>query len=301
MGHAESYRSELTLQADAMRPSRGRASSVLRFVRQKPLGAGGAVIIFLLVLSAALADFIAPYEYDDFNVSRRLESPSTSHPFGTDQQGRDILSRVIFGARTSVLVGVGALTIATVGATVLGLTAGWFGGFWDLASQRLIDIWLALPGLLFVILIISIFGRTVPVLLISLGLLFIAGASRIIRSATLGIKEFQYVEAARAVGSSDIRIMRSHIFPNVVPIVIVTFSIQIGSVILVESTLAFLGFGLAPPFPSWGRMLQEAQSQTLRSPHLAVFPGGAIALAVFAFNIFGDALRDVLDPRLRQS
>jgi peptide/nickel transport system permease protein len=273
---------------------------VIRFFRYKPLGAFGAVVIAFLLVAAMFSDWMAPYSYDDFDVSRRLQGPSWDHPFGTDPQGRDIFSRVIYGSRTSVLVAAGSLAIAMVGATLIGVTAGWFGGLWDLISQRIIDIWLAMPGLVFLILLISIFGRSMSVLLVALGVLFVAGSSRIVRSATLGLKGNQYVEAARTLGATDIHIMLRHILPNVAPIIIVTFSIQVGSVILVESTLAFLGFGLPPPFPSWGRMLQEAQEKTLNSPHLAVFPGAAIALTVFAFNVFGDALRDVLDPRLRQ-
>lgn len=281
--------------------ARRRGGAILRFFRQKPLGAFGAVVVAIVVIAAVGAEFIAPYQYDEFEVSRRLQGPSSQHLFGTDAQGRDQLSRVIYGSRTSIIIGLGALAVAMVGATLIGVVSGWFGGLLDLITQRIIDIWLALPGLIFVIFLVAIFGRTIPVLLVSLGLLFVAGSSRIVRSATLGVIEFQYMEAARAMGASNMRIMARHILPNIVPIIIVSFSIQIGSVILIESALAFLGYGLPAPFPSWGRMLQEAQTQMLHSPYLAFFPGAAIALTVFSFNVFGDALRDVLDPRLRSA
>lgn len=214
----------------APHPHRMRAA-VASFIRHKPLGAFGAFIIILLLIGAIFADVLAPYAYDDFDVSQRLNGPSWDHPFGMDPQGRDIFSRVIYGARTSVLVATGSLTIAMIGATLLGVTAGWFGGLWDLISQRIIEIWLALPGLVFLILLISIFGRSMTVLLIALGILFIAGSSRLVRSATLGIMGQQYVEAAKSLGASDVHVMVRHIVPNILPIVIVTFSIQVGSVI----------------------------------------------------------------------
>lgn len=281
------------------RIQRSRWSSLRRFVRQKPLGAVGGAMIILLLLVALLASVLAPYGYDTIKVSDRLLGMSWSHPFGTDEQGRDIFSRIIYGSRITVYIGFGAIILSTVIATLIGMVSGYFTGLFDLLMQRLVDIWLSFPGLIFVIFIVSIFSNHTPILIITLGLLYAAGASRIIRSSTISIKESQYVESARAIGASHMRILARHIFPNVIPIVIITASIQIGSVILLTASLSFLGFGPPPPFPSWGRMLQEARPQMVYHPNLAIFPGLAIAIVVYAFNMFGDAIRDVMDPRMR--
>jgi peptide/nickel transport system permease protein len=274
---------------------------VRRFARNKPLGALGGAIVILLILIGVFADWIAPSSYDDFNVRNRLLSPSLEHPFGTDEQGRDVFSRVIYGARTSVLIGFGAVFVGLFIATLIGLVSGFYGGIIDMLVQRIVDIWLSFPNLIFIIFVVAIFGRTTLTLIITLGLLIAAGSSRIIRSVSIGVSQMQYVEAARAIGAKDPRIMLRHILPNVTPIIIISASVQIGAVILTESSLSFLGFGPPPPFPSWGRMLQEAQTTMTSHPNLAVFPGIAITLVVYSFNMFGDALRDVLDPRLRGS
>lgn len=272
---------------------------IRRFVRNKPLGAAGGAIVILLIVIGVFADWIAPASYDDFNVRDRLLSPSLDHPFGTDEQGRDVFSRVIYGARTSVLIGFGAVAVGLIVATVIGVISGFYGGIFDMLIQRIVDIWLSFPNLIFIIFVVAIFGRSTLTLIVTLGLLISAGSSRIIRSVAIGVSQMQYVEAARAGGANDFRIMLRHILPNVVPIIIISASVQIGAVILTESSLSFLGFGPPPPFPSWGRMLQEAQTTMTSHPNLAVFPGIAITLVVYSFNMFGDALRDVLDPRLR--
>jgi len=275
--------------------------TILRFARRKPLGTFGAIVILGLLFMGTFADEVAPYRFDDFNIPERLQSPSMRHPFGTDNQGRDVLSRVIYGARTTVFVGFGAVTVTMLVAVTLGIVSDYFGGLLDLLVQRLVDIWQAFPGLIFVIFVVSITGPGVPTLIFTIGLLFVVGCSRVIRSATLAIKENPYVEAARIIGYGDLRIIRRQILPNVMPIILVVASIYIGSAILLESSLSFLGYGTPPPFPSWGRMLQEAQREIVNYPYLAIFPGAAIALTVYSFNMFGDALRDVMDPRLRGS
>jgi peptide/nickel transport system permease protein len=287
------------LVSDRKMYQRSRWSALRGFVRQKPLGAVGGAIIILLLVVALLANVLAPYSYDTIKVSDRLLGMSWSHPFGTDEQGRDIFSRIIYGSRVTVYIGFGAIILSTVIATVIGMVSGYFTGLFDLLMQRLIDIWLSFPGLIFVIFIVSIFSNRTPILIITLGLLYAAGASRIIRSSTISIKESLYVESARAIGASHLRILVKHIFPNIIPIVIITASIQIGSVILLTASLSFLGFGPPPPFPSWGRMLQEARPQMVYHPNLAIFPGLAIAIVVYAFNMFGDAIRDIMDPRMR--
>ena len=276
-------------------------SGLRNFVRNKPLGAAGGLIVVLLIFTGIFADALAPYRYDEFDVRNRLKGMSAEHPFGTDEQGRDVFSRVIYGARTSVLIGFGAVAVGVAIASLIGIVSGYFGGAVDVLIQRIIDIWMSFPNLVFLIFVIAIFQRSTAVLVITLGLLVAAGSSRIVRSVVISIREAQYIEAARALGASHLRILLRHITPNVVPIIIVTASVHIGGVILTESSLSFLGFGPPPPFPSWGRMLQESQTQMTSHPNLAVFPGLAITLVVYAFNMLGDALRDVLDPRLRGS
>ena len=301
----------LPAQVPGLREERARSLrvllSVLRFVRRKPLGAFGGLIMLVLLLLALFGHWVAPFHYADIDVFNRFIGPTSEHPFGTDDQGRDVLSRVIFGARASVIIGLGAVIIATIGSSIIGIVSGYYGGTFDLFAQRLIDAWQAFPGLIFVIFIISVITSTVPrdstasqiSMIVTIGILFTAGASRVVRSQTISTKQNDFVEAAQALGASDLRILTRHIFPNVVTVIIVNISIQIGFVILIESTLSFLGFGVQPPFPSWGRMLQEAQAGMQQHPYLALFPGVAIALTVYSLNMFGDALRDVLDPRLR--
>ncbi len=280
-------------------PNQTPVMAVKRFIRKKPLGAFGGLVIVLLILMAIFASLLAPYSYDDFDVADRLVGMSSSHVFGTDEQGRDIFSRVIYGSRVTVYIGFGSILVSTVVATLIGMVSGYFIGWFDLLVQRLIDIWLSFPGLIFVIFVVSIFSNHTSVLILTLGLLYAAGGSRIVRSATISIKDSQYVESARSIGASHFRVIFRHILPNVIPIIIITASIQIGSVILLTASLSFLGFGPPPPFPSWGRMLQEARPQMVYHPNLAIFPGLAIALVVYAFNMFGDAMRDVLDPHMR--
>lgn len=277
------------------------AGAVRQFVRSKPLGAAGGIIVILLILIGIFAGVLAPHGYDEFDVRQRLRGLSTEHPFGTDEQGRDVFSRVIYGARTSVLIGFGAMAVGVLVAATIGIVSGYYGGALDVLAQRLIDIWLSFPNLIFLIFVVAILGRSTAVLVVTLGLLIAAGSSRIVRSVAISVREAQFVEAARASGASHLRIILRHVTPNVLPIIIITASVQIGGVILTESSLSFLGFGPPPPFPSWGRMLQESQTQMTSHPNLAVFPGLAITLVVYAFNMFGDALRDVLDPRLRGS
>lgn len=277
------------------------ATAVVRFARNKPVAAFCAVIVVVLILTAALGPVLAPYDYDAFTPRDRLQGPSSDHYFGTDDQGRDVFSRVLYGARIAVFVGFGATGLAVLLATLIGMSSAYFGGVIDLVLQRLIEIWMTFPGIIFVIFVISIFGSSTVGMVVILGLLFAAGSSRVIRGATLSVRNQAYVESALASGAGHGRILLRHILPNLFPVIIITASVQIGGVILAESSLAFLGFGVPPPFPSWGRMLQDAQRFMQSYPHLALFPGAAIALVVFSFNMFGDGLRDVLDPRLRGS
>ena len=283
------------------RRSTGVLRALWRFARHKPLGTFGAAVGLLMLLTALFADVIAPYGYAEFNIPERLQGPSWDHLFGTDNQGRDVFSRIVYGAQTSVITSFGAVTLAVVMATSIGLISAYYGGLVDLLFQRVIDIWIAFPGLLFIIFLVSILGASQLTLIIVIGFLFMAGSSRLLRSIAMATLAQPYTEAAKAVGARDSRIMIFHILPNMVPIILITVSVEIGAVILIESSLSFLGYGIPPPFPSWGRMLNESQRQMLNQPYLAIFPGLAIALVVYSLNMFGDALRDVLDPRLRGS
>lgn len=273
--------------------------AIARFARKKPLAAFGGLVAVSLIVIAIIGPSVAPQRYDEFAPRERLQGPSSDHWFGTDDQGRDVFSRVLYGARIAVFVGFGATAIGTVLAGSIGIISGYFGGLADTIIQRAIEVWQTFPGLIFVIFVISIFGASDIGVVVILGLLSAAGTSRVIRSSALTVRQQVYIEAAAAGGASHLRILLSHVVPNVIPIIIITSSVQIGGVILAESSLAFLGFGTPPPFPSWGRMLQDSQRFMQNYPHLALFPGGAIALVVFSFNMLGDGIRDVVDPRLR--
>ena len=292
------------------RPAEGFPARVRRalfaFIRRKPLGTFAAAILIVLFIVAISPSTFATASYDEIDLLNRLQGPSPDHFFGSDKQGRDVFSRVLFGARTSVLIGFAAVSIAAVLSTLIGISSGYYGGKVDLTFQRFVDIVQAFPGLIFIIFLFSVFSALVGgsfasqvVLAGTLGFLFSAGSSRVVRSQTISTVQNTYVEAARVVGASDTRIMVRHVFPNVFTVIIINISVQLGAVILIESALSFLGFGVQPPYPSWGRMLQEAQLDMLLHPYLAFFPGLAISLSVYALNMFGDALRDVLDPRLR--
>jgi peptide/nickel transport system permease protein len=198
------------------------------------------------------------------------------------------------------MVGFSVVAVATCLAVTIGTLSGYFGGWFDLVVQRFVDIWLSFPGLIFVIIVLAIFGSRDLTFILTLSLLLCAGSSRIIRSATIAVRNLPYIEAARSIGARQIHIVLVDLLPNLLPVIIVNASIRMGEVILLSSTLAFLGFGPPPPFPSWGRMLQESRTQMQYHPNLALFPGLAIVLTVYAFNMLGDALRDVLDPRLRR-
>lgn len=298
----ENTQAPLLAEAGVIAPEKrsgGKLRWIGRFIREKPLGAFGAIVVILMLVVGALADVIAPYHYAEIDVPSRLQSPSATHYFGTDEQGRDVFSRVVYGARTSVVIAFSAIIIMSIIASVVGIISGYYGSAFDILVQRIVDIWLALPGLVFVIFVVAVFGTSTIGLAVVIGILMAAGSSRIIRSATISIRDSLYVEAARAAGASDARIIIRHLLPNVAAVIIVSASVQIGSVILLETSLSFLGFGAPPPMPSWGRMLQQAQTYMQQNPSLAVFPGVAITLAVFGLNMLGDALRDVLDPRLR--
>jgi peptide/nickel transport system permease protein len=272
-----------------------------RFIRQKPLGALGALILVALVLAAVFAPQLATHRPTQTNLREARDAPSARHWLGTDQQGRDQWSRIIYGARISLRVALLSVLAGTVGGALLGIVSAYLGGKVDLLVQRLIDMLQAFPTLLLAMIIVSVLGATINNLIVAIAIVLIPNANRVIRGATLSIKENPYIEAARVVGAPDSRVILRHILPNVVPPILILVSIAIGSTIITEASLSYLGLGAQPPTPSWGNMLREAQGQLERAPWLAIFPGVAISLVVFGANMFGDALRDVLDPRLRGS
>jgi peptide/nickel transport system permease protein len=272
----------------------------VRLIRKKPLGFLGACIVFVLLGTAVFADVIAPYGYAQTSLLHRFRASSPEHWLGTDQLGRDLLSRIIYGTRISLTVSLGATLLGTCLGTFIGVTSAFFGGRYDLGVQRLVDAWESIPNLLLLLTIISLVGPGLFNILAVLGLSFGIQNSRIIRGVALSVKENAYIEAAQAFGSSSLRIMLSHILPNVAAIIIVVATIGLGNLILVEAALSFLGFGVPPPHPTWGSMLSlQGLSYMYQAPWLAIWPGIALSAAVFGFNMFGDALRDLLDPRLR--
>ncbi len=273
---------------------------LIRLVKEKPLGTIGAVITLLLLFTGIFADFLAPYGMNEIHVGPFLSAPSARFWFGTDNLGRDLLSRVIYGARVSVIIGLAASTIATLLSVIIGLLSGYIGGKFDLIVQRFVDGWMCLPGLIILMLIISFLGPGMMTVIIALGITWGIGGSRLIRGPVMGIKENVYVQAATAIGCPTSRILTRHILPNVMAPIIILFSITVPSVILTEASLSFLGLGIPPPTPSWGGMLTgTAREYMFLSPWLAIWPGLALSIVVYGINMFGDAVRDLLDPRLR--
>jgi peptide/nickel transport system permease protein len=281
-----------------------RRSSLVDFLsrlfREKPLGAAGAVIVVVLLFTGIFAEQLAPYDYAEVKIMDRLAPPSAKHWLGADQLGRDVLSRVIQGARVSVLVGLGASIINLAIAMVLGITAGFFGGKFDLVMMRIVDAWLAIPVLLILMTVMSLVGRGLPQIIVVLGIASGIGSARIPKSAVMAIKENEYILAAKAIGVPTSRILIRHVMPNIMAPLIIIFSTSLGGFILWEAALSFLGFGLPPDVPSWGGMLSgEGRKFMEMAPGLALWPGLALTIVVWGANVFGDAMRDLLDPRLR--
>ena len=273
-----------------------------RLVREKPLGTACGIIILILVLVAIFVDALAPYPYYEMHMADRLTGSSAQYLLGTDQLGRDLLSRIIYGARISLTVGLSATAINVVVALLVGGTSGFFGGKFDLVVQRFVDAWIVFPGLLLLLTIISITGQGLLQLILVLGISGGIGGSRVLRSAVIGIKENDYFLAARAIGSPSTATLMRHVLPNIMPVVIIVFSISVGGVIMAEASLSFLGFGLPVEYPSWGGMLsREGRDFMEQAPWLAVWPGLALTIVIYSLNMFGDAMRDLLDPRLRGS
>ncbi len=286
-----------------------RRAGILRFPgallnlgRRKPLGGFGAVVLLVFTVCAIFAAQIAPYKFNQQALAERLEGPGLKHIFGTDHLGRDMFSRIVYGARISVVVAFSVIAVKTVISVLVGGVAGYVGGRYDMILQRFVDAFLSFPSLIITLTLVAVFGQGMWIIVLVLSISTGMGSSRVVRSAVIAIKDNQYVEAARAIGATESRIFRVHILPNIVPILIILGTGTLGGVVLAEASLSFLGFGVPPPQPTWGGLLTgTAANYMLKNPWLAVWPGVALSLFVFSANMLGDALRDVLDPRLRGS
>ena len=271
-----------------------------RLVREKPLGTVSGIIILILILVSIFADALAPYPYSEVHMLDRMQAPSARYLLGTDQLGRDFLSRLIFGARLSLGVGLAATTLNVVVAFLVGGTSGFLGGKFDLVVQRFVDAWMAFPGLLILLAVMSLTGPGVLQIIVVLGVTGGITGSRVVRGAVIGIKESDYFTAAQAVGTPTRLTLVRHLLPNIMAPIIIIFSINVGGVIIAEASLSFLGFGLPASVPSWGGMLsREGRSYMEIAPWLAIWPGVFLTITVYSLNMFGDALRDLLDPRLK--
>ena len=273
---------------------------VIRMLKEKPLGTVGAVITLLLLLTGIFANYLAPYGVNDYHVLSALQGPSAKFWLGTDNLGRDILSRIIFGARISVIVGLSSAVISTLVSTLLGIMSAYIGGTFDLIMQRFVDAVMCLPGIVLLIVIISIIGPGMWQVIICLGVSTGIAGTRMIRSLVIGIKENTYLQAAIAVGDSTPKLLTKHVLPNIMAPIIILFSMGVPGLILAEAGLSFLGYGIPPPAPSWGGMLSgSARTYMFKDPWMALWPGLALTIMVYGVNMFGDAMRDLLDPRLR--
>jgi len=282
---------------------------VIRLVKEKPLATIGGVIVLVMFITGIFADLawlglpevgLAPYGINEPNLLASLKPPSTQYILGTDLIGRDLFSRMIHGARVSMIVGLAGSGLCVLIAMIIGLVSGFLGGKFDIVMQRIVDAVMCFPPLFLYLTVMAMLGRGLLQVILVLGVSRGIRNSRVVRSAVISIKENVYVEAATAIGAPNRRILFQHILPNIMAPVIIIFTISMGGMILSEATLSFLGFGIPPPTPSWGGMLSgQARTYMLMAPWLAVWPGLALSIAVYGINMLGDGVRDILDPRLR--
>ena len=275
-------------------------SVAIDLIKRKPLGAAGALIVLIMIIMALMAELIAPFDPELNSYEYMLVGPNWTFLFGTDQFGRDIFSRIVFGARTALFVGFVSAIIGSSLGLVLGVTSAYFGGRFDLIFQRIMDIFMSFPLIILALAVVSIFGTGTQNVILAITIPFIPRCARVVRSNALAVREVPYIDAARACGFSHTRIILRHMVPNVMAPYLIMFTAFVGQAILLEASLSYLGLGVQEPVAAWGLMLQGGAEEFARSaPWIPVFPGVAISLAVFGFNLFGDAIRDVLDPKLR--
>src|SRR5688572_334540 len=286
--------------ADHMPARTSWLTSLWRFCAQNPLGAVGAAVVFVMIFMAAFADFVTLHDPTRNNFGSMLEAPNAEYWLGTDQYGRDLYTRIVYGARTALLVGfVSAFVGATLGL-ILGVASAYFGGRFDLVFQRVMDVLMAFPLVILALAVVSIFGTGTLNVIIAITIPFIPRCARVVRSSALAVRETPYIDAARACGFSHTRIVLRHMVPNVMAPYLIMMTAAVGQAILIEASLSFLGLGVQEPVPAWGLMLRGgAQEYAESAPWVAIFPGIAISLAVFGFNLFGDSLRDWLDPKMK--
>jgi peptide/nickel transport system permease protein len=286
---------------DTIELRRSPWQAALHFCRREPLGAFGMLIVLIMAVTGLFAEELAPYSPTANDFLAMTEAPSWAHWLGTDQFGRDLLSRIIFGARTALIVGLTSAIVGGVAGLVLGVASAYFGGPLDLALQRIFDIVMAFPLIIMALAMVAIFGTGVHNVIVAITIPLIPRCARVVRSSALAIREIPYVDAARACGYSHSRIILRHMVPNVMAPFLIMLTAFVGQAILAEASLSYLGLGVQEPTPAWGLMLQGgAEEYASTAPWIAVFPGLAIALTVFGVSLFGDALRDVLDPKLRE-
>ena len=293
------------LAADFLPPRDTLVRSIMKFAQANILGTTGAIIVLIMILMAIFANLITQYDPTANDFGSMLEAPSYEHLLGTDQYGRDLLSRLLFGARTALLVGFVSAFIGSTVGLLLGVGSAYFGGWIDLALQRVMDVFMAFPLIILALALVSVgdalpFGDTFKVIL-AITIPFVPRCARVVRSSALAIRELPYIDAARACGFSHARVIVRHMLPNVLAPYLVVLTASVGQAILIEASLSYLGLGVQEPTPAWGLMLRGGAEEYAESaPWVAIFPGIAISLGVFGFNLFGDALRDALDPKLRQ-
>jgi peptide/nickel transport system permease protein len=280
-------------------PAQSEFRRVMRVFFGRKLAVVGLVLIFLLIITAIFAPWIAPYPPNDIDLAQTLAKPSAEHWLGTDNLGRDVLSRVIYGARTSIIIAFGATAVSVILGEALGLIAAYFGGFVFQIIMRFVDALMAVPMLLIALIMASLLGGGPRNVILALGVGMISVHARMMCAQALSVKQNDYILAARAMGMGNLRMMFQEIVPNAFPALVVVITVGLGAVILAEAGLSFLGVGVMPPYPAWGGMITEGYKYILSNPALAISPGVAIALVVFGFNMMGDGLRDALDPRLR--
>lgn len=289
----------MTALSGAQEPS-GWRFEVLKFIRQRPLGAVGAAIIVLTSVVAAAAGWIAPYDPLANDYGAMLAAPNAQHWLGTDAFGRDVLSRIIYGSRTALMVGLGAAFLGATIGSLIGVASAYFGGRIDLVVQRVMDVFFAFPVIILALAVVAILGTGAGNVILAIATPMIPRCARVVRSAALATRELPFIDAARASGYGHMRIILRHMLPNVMAPILIMGTAFLGEAILLEASLSFLGLGVQEPTAAWGLMLRGAAVEFAETaPWMAIFPGLAISLAVFGFNLFGDSLRDALDPRLR--